>query len=273
MPELPEVETIVRVLRPELVGRRITGFEASWPRQVQPSIQAVRAALCGRRIRALSRRGKYTVLELGDGAGLLIHLKMSGRLLAAAEGDGERLQHLRAVVRLAGGPPLCFYDARKFGRLRYAPDLGVALAGLGPEPLDPALGPARFHAMLADRRRQLKPLLLDQAFLAGLGNIYTDEALFRARLHPLHSSARVDARQARALLAAIRTVLREAIARAGTSLDWIYPGGRMQGRLRVYGRRGEPCRRCRAPIRTLRVGQRTAHFCPRCQPAPRGLAP
>ncbi|HSA20294.1 MAG TPA: DNA-formamidopyrimidine glycosylase family protein, partial [Myxococcota bacterium] len=182
MPELPEVETIVRAIRPALVGRRITGFEASWPRQVQPSVDAVRAALLGRRVQAVSRRGKYVVLELGGGAGLLVHLKMSGRL-CVAEGHGqERPQHQRAVLRLSGGAPLRFYDARKFGRLRFAPELAAALSGLGPEPLDPALGPARFHAMLSARRRQLKPLLLDQSFLAGLGNIYTDEALFRARL-------------------------------------------------------------------------------------------
>ncbi len=273
MPELPEVECIVRGLRPALVGRRITGFEASWPRQISPSVRGVRAGVRGRRIEAVWRRGKYVVLELGGGAGLLVHLKMSGRLAVADGDEGERPAHLRALVGLAGGPPLRFYDARKFGRVRFTRDLRAALAGLGPEPFDPQLTAARFHAMLRARRRQLKPLLLDQAFLAGLGNIYTDEALFAARLHPLVPAARLDARRAEALLEAIRAVLAQGLRCNGTSIDWIYPGGRMQDCLQVYGRRGEPCPRCGAPIRARTIGQRTAHFCGRCQPAPRGRAP
>jgi formamidopyrimidine-DNA glycosylase len=270
MPELPEVETIVRRIRPLLAGRRILDFEASWPRQIQPSLEAVRVGVIGRTVRAVSRRGKYAVLELGAGAGLLVHLKMSGRLTVVPGEDGERPEHLRAVLHLVGGAPLRFYDARKFGRVRFVPDLASALSQLGPEPLDRTLTTRAFHARLSTRRRQLKPLLLDQTFLAGLGNIYTDEALFRARLHPLETAARLERRQAGALLLAIRAVLRQGIRCNGASLDWIYPGGRMQACLKVYGHAGEPCPRCRTPIASRRVGQRTTCFCPACQPAPRG---
>jgi formamidopyrimidine-DNA glycosylase len=159
-------------------------------------------------------------------------------------------------------------DARKFGRVIFTQDLAGTYVDLGPEPLGDGLTPAVFAARLQARDRAIKPLLLDQTFLAGLGNIYTDEALFRARLHPLTPASALTRAEATALLTAIREVLREGIAHCGTSLDWIYPDGRMQEFLRVYGRAGAPCTACGAPIVRAVLGQRGTWTCPRCQPEP-----
>jgi formamidopyrimidine-DNA glycosylase len=202
---------------------------------------------------------------------------MSGRLGVVPEGAPQD-PHERVALRLAGGERLAFVDPRKFGRFVRVDDPARALAGLGPEPLDPAFGPEHLLAALLERRRLLKPLLLDQAFLAGLGNIYTDEALHRAGLHPLRRSDRVRAAEAHRLHGAIVRILAEAIRREGSSIDASYrtpdgrPGG-FQGRLRVYGREGEPCRTCGTPIRRIVVAQRGTHLCPVCQPRrrrPRG---
>jgi len=166
---------------------------------------------------------------------------------------------------LGAGRTLLFCDARKFGRLLHAVEPAAALAHLGPEPLARDFSAARLHVMLSARRRMLKPLLMDQTFLAGLGNIYTDEALFRARLHPERSAASLHRAEAARLHRAIRAVLRRGIAENGTSLDWIYPGGRMQDYLEVYGRAGRPCPACGRPIERILVGQRSTHLCPACQ--------
>jgi formamidopyrimidine-DNA glycosylase len=269
MPELPEVETIVRTCRPQVVGRRIVAFTAHVPQQVSPGVAAVRKGLRGRTVTDLARRAKFIVFHLDDGGVLLVHLRMSGRLEWAAN-HGERPRHVRAAWELDDGNRLLFCDARKFGRIVYTRDLVAATADLGPEPLAPGFTSAALHKLLRARRRQLKPLLLDQRVIGGLGNIYTDEALFRAGLHPLTRSDRLTVAQVRRLHAAIRGVLRLAIRNHGTSLDWVYEGGWMQKRLMVYGRTGEPCRRCGAPIRRLRLGQRGTHVCPRCQPLKKG---
>jgi len=263
MPELPEVETIVRACRPRLVGRRITRFVTRWARHASPSAAAVRDGLAGRTVRALTRRGKHIVWELDDGGWLLVHLRMSGRF----EWDDAvpAPAHVRAWWELDDGGRLLFCDARKFGRITYTRDLDAATAGLGPEPLGRAFTAAALAALL-QRPRPLKTLLLDQSVIAGLGNIYTDEALFRAGLHPLARCDRLAAEQVAALHAAIRDVLRLAIRKHGTSIDWIYPGGWMQRHLKVYGRTGEPCRICGTPIERLVVAQRGTHVCPRCQP-------
>lgn len=265
MPELPEVETIVRALRAELVGRRIVAFDSRWPRNVEPRLDLVRDRLSGRLVRALERRAKFIVFRLDDGPALLVHLRMSGRLDWQANGAPE-LPHVRALWTLDNGRRLAFCDARKFGRITLVDDLDQATADLGPEPLDDAFTPAVLVRALRARRRRLKPLLLDQRVIAGLGNIYADESLFQARLHPLMRSDRLSDRQAGDLHRAIRGVLRRAIDLHGTTIDWIYPGGRMQHHLSVYGRTGEPCRRCRTPIVALRVAQRGTHICPACQP-------
>jgi formamidopyrimidine-DNA glycosylase len=264
MPELPEVHTIVRTMRPRLVGRRIVEFEARWPRQVRPDVPSVRDGIVGCTIRNLTRRGKFIVFHLHDGGFLLVHLRMSGRLEWSQPRTAEP-PHVRAAWGLEDGNRLLLCDARKFGRILYTRDLSDVTGRLGVEPLSSTFTPRRLARLLHTRARQLKPLLLDQSVIAGLGNIYTDEALFCAGLHPATRSDRLSTAQITALHGAIRQVLRTAIRRNGTSFDWIYPGGRMQDHLRVYGRAGEPCRRCGATIRTLRIAQRGTHFCPRCQ--------
>ncbi|MBK9128441.1 MAG: bifunctional DNA-formamidopyrimidine glycosylase/DNA-(apurinic or apyrimidinic site) lyase [Phycisphaerales bacterium] len=266
MPELPEVETFVRNFRPGLVGRRIVAFESHWKRNVRPREQVAARAMRGKQIEAVNRRGKLIVLHLSGGKVVLIHLRMSGRLEWGEPGAAEP-RHVRAAWRLDSGRRLLLCDARKFGRIWVADDIAAAVGTLGPEPLDPHFTASALAARLAGRRRQIKPLLLDQSVVAGLGNIYTDESLFYARIHPLTRSDRLAPGQVRRLHAAIRRVLRTAIDRHGTTIDWIYPGGRMQRELAVYGRAGEPCRRCGALIVALRVGQRGTHVCPRCQPA------
>ena len=263
MPELPEVETIVRRFAPELKGRRILNFSADWPRQLQPSRAAVTRGLKAQRIGTLGRRGKYILMPLRSGPSLLIHLKMSGRL--AWSDEAHRSTHVRARFRLDDGRELLFVDARKFGRLRLITDSSLALAHLGPEPLTPDFTPARLQKILAGQKRAIKALLLDQTVLAGLGNIYSDEALHRARLHPLTPGRNLDRLAVARLQRAIRHVLSEGIRHCGTSLDWIYPGGKMQDYLKVYGRGGENCPRCDRQIEKIRVAQRSTHFCPTCQ--------
>ncbi len=269
MPELPEVETIVRSLRPELLGQRVAGGRVGWHRSAVPDATTLLRRLRGRRFVELGRRGKFIVARL-EGASprratmwLLVHLRMSGRLEVCEPYSPRR--HVRIELRLDDGRVLRFEDARKFGRWVATPDPRPWLEPLGPEPLDAGFSWRVLAGLLRSHRRQLKPLLLDQRVIAGLGNIYADEALFAARLHPLTASDTLDDGQVRRLHRAIRAVLRRAIRENGTSIDWIYPGGRMQDSLRVYGRGGEPCVRCGTPIEVLRVGQRSTHLCPRCQ--------
>jgi formamidopyrimidine-DNA glycosylase len=267
MPELPEVETVVRQNRRRLTGRRIVAFESLWPRQASPSVAAVRNGIVGRTIVEVSRRAKWIVAKLDDDAVFLVHLRMSGRFEWAGDTNGDhRPQHVRATWDFDNGSRLLFSDARKFGRIVFTADLESATGDLGLEPLDRRFTVAALANVLGRRSRRLKPLLLDQTVIAGLGNIYTDEALFRAGLHPLTQSDRLRDEQVARLHEAIRHVLRTAIRNKGTMFDWVYPEGRMQDSLMVYGRGGEPCRRCGAPIRVLRVGQRGTHVCTRCQP-------
>ncbi|MBL8879143.1 MAG: DNA-formamidopyrimidine glycosylase [Phycisphaerales bacterium] len=273
MPELPEVETVVRTLRPTITGRRVCDFRSLWPRQVSPSVRRVQSALVGRVVREVSRRGKYIVWRLDDGV-LLVHLRMSGRM-EWAPANAAPSPHVRAIWEFepaAAGDRdesnlrrLWFCDARKFGRIRWISNLAELDAELGVEPLSDEFTPSYLAALLHARKRALKPLLLDQTLIAGLGNIYVDESLFRAGLHPLARADRVRAAGVQRLCRAVRAVLREAIRRNGTSIDWIYPDGGMQDHLRVYGRGDEPCRVCGAAIVRIVVGQRGTHFCPRCQ--------
>ncbi len=264
MPELPEVETIVRAWGPQLAGRRICGFRALWPRGVSPTVAALRRGVVGQAIERLTRRGKYIVFHLSQGW-MLVHLRMSGRLELVR--DRQKLPpHTSAVWPLDDGRRLLLCDTRRFGRIIYTRDLEAATAELGPEPLTPDFTWVVLRGRLNGRRRQLKPLLLDQSVIAGLGNIYADESLFRAGLHPQRRSDELSEVEIRRLHAAIRRVLRLAIRYCGTSFDAAYLGGRMQERLMVYGRDGQPCKRCGSPIAFLRVGQRGTHVCPRCQP-------
>ena len=196
---------------------------------------------------------------------------MSGdlRVEPASGPDGAPLPpqlHDRIVLGLDEGLRLAFNDTRKFGRAWLLDDPDAVLGDLGPEPFDENLDARVFQQMLVDRRRQIKPLLLDQTFLAGLGNIYTDESLHTAGIHPLTPSDRIDPLQAERLLTAIRAVLNEGIRRNGASIDWVYRGGSFQNSFRVYGRTGERCPVCGTPIQRILVGQRGTHFCPVCQP-------
>lgn len=265
MPELPEVETIVRRFHPLVAGRTIVRFTSFWPRQLVPGPKQVSRALQGRTITVLRRRAKYIVADLDDGERLLIHLRMSGRLEQAREG-APMPPHTRAAWDFADGARLLFVDARKFGRIVVGAQARAFLAALGPEPLEPGFTPAALARLLRGSRRRIKPLLLDQARVAGLGNIYTDEALFRAGVHPMTPAGEISPEALRKLTRAIRAVLREGIRRQGTTIDWIYPEGRMQDYLNVYGRAGETCRRCGDVIERLLVGQRGTWRCPTCQP-------
>jgi formamidopyrimidine-DNA glycosylase len=271
MPELPEVETFVRQLRRPLIGRTIVGFDSSWPRSVSPSLRRLRSGVRGRSIVAVTRRAKLFILVLDDGGHVLIHLRMSGRLALASDCEAPD-PFVRSWFDLDDNDRLLLCDSRKFGRITYTTDLAAATQGYGPEPLARGFTAASLGQILHSRARQLKPLLLDQAVIAGLGNIYTDEALFRAGLHPTLRSDTLTPDEIARLHAAIRGVLREAIRYHGTSIDWIYPGGWMQRRLKVYGRGGEPCRACGTPIAALRIGQRGTHVCPTCQPLRRRTA-
>ncbi len=268
MPELPEVETIRRGLSASpLIGRAILGADLLWARTLAtPSPEEFASRIVGQRILAINRRGKFLIFRLSQDA-LLIHLRMSGDLLLEPSGDPIPPHH-RLILYLEGGLRLAFNDTRKFGRAWLVEDPLQVIGDLGPEPLDPALSPQAFYERLHATRRQLKPLLLDQTFLAGLGNIYADEALFLAKLHPLTLSHRLTREQSDRLLASIRQVLEEGILRQGASIDWVYRGGSFQDYVRVYKRTGQPCLACGAPIVRILVGQRSTHFCPNCQPGP-----
>lgn len=278
MPELPEVETIVRALQqggrdgPPLLGRRLLTADLLWDRTLaQPSAVEFISRVPGQVIEGVSRRGKYILIKLSQDV-LLVHLRMSGDLRVEAlhdeQGQPLPLQpHDRLVLTFADGLRLVFNDPRKFGRVWLVAEPQPVLDGLGPEPLDPGFSAAQFHTKLQTHHRLLKPLLLDQAFLAGLGNIYADEALHMAGLHPTRQADELDILQAQKLLQAIRQVLEEGIRRNGASIDWVYRGGNFQNSFHVYQRTGKPCLVCGTPIERLVVGQRGTHFCPVCQPS------
>lgn len=280
MPELPEVETVVRLLRPELVGREIRGARASWRRTIGGlDPEELGRRLRGARMARVWRRGKYVLIDLeraGRPCGHLRgHLRMSGRMHVADAG-ADLGPYVRASLELDDGRALFFVDVRKFGRLELVESAEAGLEELGLEPLGEDFGPDWFAAELRARRRAIKPLLLDQSFLAGLGNIYVDESLHRARLHPLRRSDRILRPAAELLRRAIRSTLEEAIRREGSSFDTFYrtPEGRpgsYQHQFQVYGRQGLPCLCCKTPIRRIVVGQRGTHLCPRCQPRPRNV--
>ncbi len=272
MPELPEVETIVCALRPELVGRTILKAELLWPRTLAiPSASKFKQDIVGQEILAVARRGKLIHLQL-SAFNLFVHLRMSGDLYIK-EADALPEKHDRLALVLSpgglkemGAKKLVFNDARKFGRVWLVRDPQQVTGRLGPEPLEEAFTPQGLYEGLQARRRQLKPLLLDQSFLAGMGNIYTDEALHIARLHPQAMSNSVKREQAWALWEAIRAILQEGIRRNGASIDWAYRGGQFQNDFRVYGREGQACPVCGTAIQRIVVGQRGTHFCPGCQP-------
>lgn len=271
MPELPEVETIVRALQAggrggqPLPGRRVSSASLLWGNTLAaPSAAEFLQRLPGQTIQHLSRRAKLIQIHLERDT-LLIHLRMSGDL--RVEPASEAIQkHDRLLLNFTDGLRLAFNDTRKFGRAWLTDDPASLTAHLGPEPLAEDFSAAEFHIRLQTSRRALKPLLLDQTFLAGLGNIYTDEALHRAGLHPLTPANRLDESAAARLLESIRAALQEGIRRNGASIDWVYRGGDFQNYFHVYGRSGQPCPACGAVVQRILVAQRSTHFCPICQP-------
>lgn len=280
MPELPEVETVARDLRPRIVGATIVGARCAWARTLRTHTpEAFAEAVAGRRIESVGRRAKQVVIELTGDAALTVHLKMTGQLFVVP-GDGSEDPYVRLVLELEDGREIRFRDIRKFGKIglygrdpvtgELIAEVGGAavFADIGPEPLDPAFTLRDFRQRLRRRKGRLKPLLLDQSFLAGVGNIYADEALWTARLHPLRTARTLRPPDERRLFEAIRSILAEAIERRGSSIDdYTAPDGdgSMQERLQVYQRTGEPCPRCGRPVRRVVVGARSTHLCSWCQ--------
>jgi formamidopyrimidine-DNA glycosylase len=273
MPELPEVETVRSTLEPRLVGRRFDEVDIADSRLTRPVDPAeVAAELTGERVAAVARRGKYLIVRFESGLILLIHLRMTGSLVHTRNGAAESDPHSRAVVRLDDGSDVTYRDVRRFGTwLVLAEDeLAPYLSErLGLEPLDPGFTSRDLGARLEGRRTPVKAALLDQRTLAGVGNIYADEALWRARIHPRRPAGELDAAEIRALHRGIRRALEAGIERQGATLrDYRTPdggSGRMQHEFKVYGREGEPCARCRAPIEKTRLAGRGTWFCPICQ--------
>ncbi len=276
MPELPEVETIARCLRQQLVGDLVIAAHVLRPQTIASSDPSTFArSLVGRRFSAVRRRAKYLLLELEPPGVLVAHLRMSGRM-RLVPGHEPCGGHIRLALDLASGRSLRLDDQRTFGRVWLVDDPASLLQGLGPEPLSDEWDADGFSRALKRRHRMIKPLLLDQSLVAGLGNIYVDESLYRAGIHPARRADSLGPDEAVRLHAAIREVLAEAIAHGGTTLrDYATPegaSGAYQFALQVYGRESEPCGRCGRAIVKTRLAQRGTHYCPVCQPATDGFA-
>lgn len=271
VPELPEVETLARDLRRLLRNAEISRVEARWARTVAvPGADELTKRLPGHKILDVHRRGKFLILSLSGPSYLMIHLRMSGQL-RVEPGMCEPDPYARLILHLADGRQLIFSDTRKFGRVYWTMDPDLVLGSLGPEPLAQDLTLDSFATLLSSRRGMIKPLLLNQGFLAGLGNIYTDEALFLAGLHPRRKANSLSHSEVERLYGAIRQVLRQAIAGRGTTLaderylDAEGSPGSYGERLCVYRRAGEPCTRCGVPLERIVVSGRGTHICPNCQ--------
>ncbi len=274
MPELPEVQTIVDDLKAAgLIGRSIVKSTVHWaPTIAGHSAADFRRRIKGQTVREIYRRAKYIIFLFAGGTGLAVHLRMTGRF-QLSQGHQERCKHVHVILSFDDGRDLCFHDTRKFGRFFLVDDPGSFLSALGPEPLSPGFTTRELGLRLAGKHRHLKPLLLDQHFVAGLGNIYVDEALWTARLHPLRRADALTPDQIRKLHGAIRHVLRQGLKNAGTTLgrgqNNFYSLGQSRGRngdqLKVFRRTGEPCPRCGRPIIRIIVAQRSTHICEHCQ--------
>ena len=273
VPELPEVETIVADLRPHLVGRTIVRCELSFPTIVRhPEPEEFVDAVMGMKIESVGRRGKYILIHLSSDVVLVVHLGMSGQLRLVDE-VAPLEKHTHAIFFLEDGRQLRYRDPRRFGRLLLGTEDALLTAKkmprLGPEPIDPDYVAEQLYRELRRRRAPLKAVLLDQTAIAGVGNIYADESLHRARLRPTRLANTVSKRSARRLHEALRESLVLAIANRGSSVDtyrdaWGEVGGQ-QERLLVYGRAGEPCFNCGRPLSSVRIAGRTTVFCRRCQ--------
>ncbi|MCB1044997.1 MAG: DNA-formamidopyrimidine glycosylase [Acidobacteria bacterium] len=266
MPELPEVETVVLSLRQRVEHTSIKDLWIGWPGVIDlHSIDLFRGVLVGQTIHRLWRRAKYIIGQLDQGF-FTIHLRMTGRLYLDPEPQGHDAW-VRLSMHLSSGDHLVFSDARKFGRMQWLESLSALEAKLGPEPLDLRL--PEFKARLAHSSRSIKPWLLDQSNLAGVGNIYADEALWHARIHPKKAARSISARGARLLLDSIKGVLTSAIRHEGSTIGWYRKpdgtAGSNQDQFVVYGRQNDPCMRCQRTITKIALAQRGTHFCPSCQ--------
>ncbi|MEL7625285.1 MAG: bifunctional DNA-formamidopyrimidine glycosylase/DNA-(apurinic or apyrimidinic site) lyase [Anaerolineaceae bacterium] len=274
MPELPEVETIRQRLikgfekSPSILKQKISKVNLLWSGVVaEPDPQTFASFLPGQMVLAVDRRAKFLVLSLSD-AYLVFHLRMSGDLYLEEQEKSAPFRdpkHDRLWLDFESGWRLVFNDTRKFGRVWLVNDTSKLFSQLGLEPFDEKLTHAVFYQMLQAHSRQLKPLLIDQHFIAGIGNIYSDEALFSAQLNPKRLSDSLSPAEAEELLKAIRSVLTKAIDQKGASIDWVYRGGDFQNHFQVYQQTGNPCPNCGHPIEKTKVAQRGTHFCPNCQ--------
>ncbi|QFZ22799.1 bifunctional DNA-formamidopyrimidine glycosylase/DNA-(apurinic or apyrimidinic site) lyase [Saccharothrix syringae] len=285
MPELPEVEVVRRGLHEHVAGRTVAAVEVLHPRAIRrhlPGAADFAVRLTGQTLRAARRRGKYLWVDLSGGDAMLAHLGMSGQMLVQPVGAPDE-KHLRVRVRFADdGPELRFVDQRTFGGLALAEIVEVdgtplprPVAHIARDPMDPAFDADAAVAALRRRRTEVKRALLDQTLVSGVGNIYADEALWRARLHGLRATDKLGRAKAAELLAHAAQVMHEALGEGGTSFDALYvnvngQSGYFDRSLAVYGREDEPCRRCGTPVRREPFMNRSSYSCPRCQPRPRG---
>lgn len=275
MPELPEVETIVKALRQggrggdAILGKRVESSYLAWERTLAyPGYEVFKEHINNKVVDEVNRRGKYILIRLGNEY-LAIHLRMTGDLRVETRidenGETPLRQHDRFVLYFDDGLRFVFNDPRKFGRIWLVDDLRLILDNLGPEPLDPSFTPHALYESLQNHgKRNIKALLLDQKVIAGIGNIYTDEALFAAGIHPLRLAGQIDPIESEILYHSIQSVLLEGIRRNGASFDWVYRGGKFE--FQVYQREGQTCKKCGATIQKISVGQRGTHYCPMCQP-------
>lgn len=272
MPELPEVEHVARQLQTELVGSRIVSAHVSWARSIRDmDVRKFEARVAGRDVTCVGRRGKHLLIYLSGGEVLVVHRRMSGNLYLSPPSSEDA--YTRVSFLLGDGRRLLYSDPRKFGRLALVSeqDLPAVFATLGPEPLAPEFTPAVLSERLAGTKRAIKAALLDQAIVAGLGNIYADEALFRAGIHPLRPANTLSHDEMVKLHGGIRSALTMGLAHGGTTFgryrDAYNEAGTNLDYLDVYQRTGQPCHRCGMPIQRIIVAQRGTHFCPQCQPA------
>ncbi len=269
MPELPEVETIKAELSLHVIGRNIKGVTLLWEGIVrQPSAEEFRSRITGQKIVGLARRGKYLIFSLNGVESLLVHLKMSGALLLKVPAELNRF--IRAIIHLDNGTRIYFRDPRKFGRMWLVKDTDAILGGLGPEPLEDGFTTEVLAQRLDHRKAPIKAILCDQSVIAGIGNMYADEALFRAKVHPLRLAGSLSRDEVGRLHHAIKQVLWAAIGNMGASiLNYYRPGGEVgtaHSEFQVAHRRGETCPVCGTPIERIKVRNRGSYFCPKCQP-------
>ncbi len=270
MPELPEVETIKNELLPYVIGHRITGITLFWEGIVrQPSVEEFCSRLIGQEITGIARRGKYLIFSLSSGDLLIIHLKMSGSLLVGQDSSPPP-KYTRAVINLDKGTNVFFRDPRKFGLMRLVKDDNNIVSKLGPEPLESNFTPQVLAQRLAKRKAPIKALLCDQNLVAGIGNMYADEALFAARIHPLRSGESLTADEVERLYHAIQQVLWSAIGNKGASIANYYRPSGERGtahfQFQVAHRRGQNCPVCGTPLERIPIRNRGSYFCPKCQP-------